>query len=222
MLCGGGTNHRLDLASGILIKNNHISLGGGLPTVLSRALEYRQQGQRVQVEARSAQELEEALAFGAEAILLDNMTPEQVRQSVARIRQFKAEKAGHSDSHRGFRRHESRHHPRLCRDWRGLYQRRRANPLGQGGGYFHAHRSGDGLVRGTALDLYDLAALEAALAGTVFAGKLHFSPVTDSTNSDAQEAARSGAPHGSVYFADEQLAGRGRGDHSWLSEMSYR
>jgi nicotinate-nucleotide pyrophosphorylase (carboxylating) len=94
VLCGGGTNHRLDLASGILIKNNHISLGGGLPTVLSRALEFRQQGQRVQVEARSAQELEEALAFGAEAILLDNMTPEQVRQSVARIRQFTAEKGG--------------------------------------------------------------------------------------------------------------------------------
>ncbi len=94
VLCGGGTNHRLDLASGILIKNNHISLGGGLPTVLSRALEYRQQSQRVQVEARSAQELEEALEFGAEAILLDNMTPEQVRQSVERIRQFSAEKGG--------------------------------------------------------------------------------------------------------------------------------
>jgi nicotinate-nucleotide pyrophosphorylase (carboxylating) len=94
VLCGGGTNHRLDLASGILIKNNHISLGGGLPTVLSRALEYRQQGQRVQVEARSAQELEEALEFGAEAILLDNMTPEQVRQSVERVRQFSAEKGG--------------------------------------------------------------------------------------------------------------------------------
>jgi nicotinate-nucleotide pyrophosphorylase (carboxylating) len=92
VLCGGGTNHRLDLASGILIKNNHISLGGGLPTVLSRALEYRQAGQRVQVEARSAQELEEALAFGAEAILLDNMTPEQVRQSVERIRHFAADK----------------------------------------------------------------------------------------------------------------------------------
>jgi nicotinate-nucleotide pyrophosphorylase (carboxylating) len=92
VLCGGGTNHRLDLASGILIKNNHISLGGGLPTVLSRALEYRQTGQRVQVEARSAQELEEALEFGAEAILLDNMTPEQVHQSVQRIRQFTAEK----------------------------------------------------------------------------------------------------------------------------------
>jgi BirA family biotin operon repressor/biotin-[acetyl-CoA-carboxylase] ligase len=73
-------------------------------------------------------------------------------------------------------------------------------------------------VRGAASDLYDLAALEAALVGTVFAGKLHFSPVTDSTNSDAQDAARSGAPHGSVYFADEQLAGRGRGDHAWRSE----
>ncbi|MGB7984371.1 MAG: carboxylating nicotinate-nucleotide diphosphorylase [Terracidiphilus sp.] len=98
VLSGGGTNHRLDLASGILIKNNHISLGGGLPTVLSRALEFRPQGQRVQVEARSAQELEEALAFGAEAILLDNMTAEQVRQSVERIRQFTAEKGGNAIS----------------------------------------------------------------------------------------------------------------------------
>jgi nicotinate-nucleotide pyrophosphorylase (carboxylating) len=84
--CGGGTNHRLDLASGILIKNNHISLGGGLPTVLTRALEGRKKGQRVQVEARSPQELEEALSFGAEAILLDNMTPAQVKQSVERIK----------------------------------------------------------------------------------------------------------------------------------------
>lgn len=65
--------------------------------------------------------------------------------------------------------------------------------------------------------MYDLAALESALAGTIFAGRLHFSPVTDSTNSDAVEAARAGAPHGSVYFADEQLAGRGRGNNSWLS-----
>jgi nicotinate-nucleotide pyrophosphorylase (carboxylating) len=84
--CGGGTNHRLDLASGILIKNNHISLGGGLPAVLTRALERRKKGQRVQVEVRSAQELEEALEYGAEAILLDNMTPAEVRQSVERIK----------------------------------------------------------------------------------------------------------------------------------------
>jgi BirA family biotin operon repressor/biotin-[acetyl-CoA-carboxylase] ligase len=65
--------------------------------------------------------------------------------------------------------------------------------------------------------MFDLPALDAALTSTIFAGKLHFSPVTDSTNSDAQAAARGGAPHGSVYFADEQLAGRGRGDHAWRS-----
>jgi BirA family biotin operon repressor/biotin-[acetyl-CoA-carboxylase] ligase len=65
--------------------------------------------------------------------------------------------------------------------------------------------------------VYDLAALEVELAGTVFAGKLHFSPVTDSTNADALEAARNSAPHGSVYFADEQRAGRGRSDHAWHS-----
>ncbi len=69
--------------------------------------------------------------------------------------------------------------------------------------------------------MFDLAALESALAGTLFAGKLHFARTTASTNTDALAAARrnarSGAPHGSVYFADEQTAGRGRGDHGWLS-----
>ena len=53
VLCGGGTNHRLDLASGILIKNNHISLGGGLPAVLTRPWRSASKGQRVQVEVRT-------------------------------------------------------------------------------------------------------------------------------------------------------------------------
>ena len=85
--CGGGTNHRIDLASGILIKNNHISLGGGLSKVLTQALELRRKGQRVEVEVRSPRELEEALEFGAEAILLDNMTPKEVKRSVERIKE---------------------------------------------------------------------------------------------------------------------------------------
>jgi nicotinate-nucleotide pyrophosphorylase (carboxylating) len=87
VLCGGGTNHRLDLASGILIKNNHISLGGGLRTALTNALEKRQPGNRVQVEVRTQHELEDALELGAEAILLDNMTPEQIKNAFDRIRQ---------------------------------------------------------------------------------------------------------------------------------------
>ena len=86
VLCGGGTNHRLDLASGILIKNNHISLGGGLRTAVTNALEKRKAGSRVQVEVRTQKELEEALEVGAEAILLDNMTPAQVKTAVERIR----------------------------------------------------------------------------------------------------------------------------------------
>jgi BirA family transcriptional regulator, biotin operon repressor / biotin---[acetyl-CoA-carboxylase] ligase len=65
--------------------------------------------------------------------------------------------------------------------------------------------------------VFDLSALEHDLAGTIFAGKLHFAPVTESTNADAMTAARSGASHGSVWFADEQTAGRGRGDHRWHS-----
>ncbi|MGA9669401.1 MAG: biotin--[acetyl-CoA-carboxylase] ligase [Terracidiphilus sp.] len=66
-------------------------------------------------------------------------------------------------------------------------------------------------------DAFDLPALDAALDGTIFAGNLHFSPITDSTNTDALQAARAAAPHGSVYFADEQRAGRGRGNHAWHS-----
>ena len=94
VLCGGGTNHRIDLASGILIKNNHISLGGGIAAVLKRALEQRQPGQRVQVEVRTPQELDEALAHGAEAILLDNMTPKEVKRSIERIRSATAGQPG--------------------------------------------------------------------------------------------------------------------------------
>jgi nicotinate-nucleotide pyrophosphorylase (carboxylating) len=86
VLCGGGTNHRLDLSSGILIKNNHISLGGGLRAALTNALEKRKPGNRIEVEVRTAKELEEALEYGGEAILLDNMTPAQVQTSVERIR----------------------------------------------------------------------------------------------------------------------------------------
>lgn len=66
--------------------------------------------------------------------------------------------------------------------------------------------------------MYDLVALDAELAGTIFAGKLKFSSVTGSTNTDAMADARNGAPHGSVFFADEQTAGRGRGDHRWQSD----
>jgi nicotinate-nucleotide pyrophosphorylase (carboxylating) len=84
--CGGGINHRLDLQDGILIKNNHISLGGGLPAVLARAFAKRKPGQIVQVEVRTPAELDQAIAGGAESILLDNMTPKEVKKAVKLVR----------------------------------------------------------------------------------------------------------------------------------------
>jgi nicotinate-nucleotide pyrophosphorylase (carboxylating) len=84
--CGGGTNHRLDLSDGVLIKNNHIALADGVVTALERAHRNRRGTQTIEIEVRSLQELDAVLANGAEAVLLDNMTPEQIRQAVERVR----------------------------------------------------------------------------------------------------------------------------------------
>src|SRR3989454_3170497 len=82
--CGGGQNHRLDLSDGVLIKNNHIALAGGIKNALERAHRNRRGTQPLEVEVRTLAELEDALAFGAEAILLDNMTVADVRTAVER------------------------------------------------------------------------------------------------------------------------------------------
>ena len=82
--CGGGINHRLDLSDGILIKNNHVALAGGAVPALERALHNRRSG-LVEIEVRSLEEFDQAMQHGAEAILLDNMTPEQVREAVQRM-----------------------------------------------------------------------------------------------------------------------------------------
>src|ERR1700726_2029348 len=82
--CGGGQNHRLDLSDGVLIKNNHIALAGGIVPALQRALQNRRGTQIIEVEVRSLEELDLALKHSAEAILLDNMSPEDVRRAVER------------------------------------------------------------------------------------------------------------------------------------------
>jgi nicotinate-nucleotide pyrophosphorylase (carboxylating) len=82
--CGGGFNHRLDLSDGVLIKNNHIALSGGIVPALERAIRNRRGTQTIEVEVRSLDELEDALRLEAEAILLDNMSVEDVRRAVER------------------------------------------------------------------------------------------------------------------------------------------
>src|SRR6266705_2785597 len=86
--CGGGQNHRLDLSDGVLIKNNHIALAGGIVPVLERAHLNRRGEQPIEIEVRSLAELEEALTHGAEAVLLDNMSIADVKQAVARCSQM--------------------------------------------------------------------------------------------------------------------------------------
>ena len=82
--CGGGQNHRLDLSDGVLIKNNHIALAGGIKNALDRVHRKRRGTQPIEVEVRSFSELEDALACGAEAILLDNMPIADVKTAVER------------------------------------------------------------------------------------------------------------------------------------------
>jgi nicotinate-nucleotide pyrophosphorylase (carboxylating) len=83
---GGGENHRLRLDDGILIKNNHLRLAGGVRAAVERARSLRPSVApelSIEVEVRSLTELREALDAGAEAVLLDNMTPDEVRECVA-------------------------------------------------------------------------------------------------------------------------------------------
>src|SRR6202142_4496822 len=80
--CGGGQNHRLDLSDGVLIKSNHIALPGGIEAGLDRAVHNRRGNQPVEIEVRSLEELQEALARGAEAILLDHVSVDRVRKAV--------------------------------------------------------------------------------------------------------------------------------------------
>ncbi len=84
--CGGGHNHRLDLSDGVLIKNNHIALAGGVAAVLQRAIHNRRSEQPIVIEVRNLAELEEALSNGAEQVLLDNMSVDMVKAAVARVK----------------------------------------------------------------------------------------------------------------------------------------
>ncbi len=78
---GGGTNHRLGLYDGILIKENHIAAAGGVGAALAAARAL-QSGVPIQIEVETLAQLREALAAGASEILLDNFTPAQMREAV--------------------------------------------------------------------------------------------------------------------------------------------
>jgi nicotinate-nucleotide pyrophosphorylase (carboxylating) len=79
---GGGVNHRFGLHDAVLIKDNHIELAGSITLAVERVRARHGQSMPVQVEVDSLAQLEEALRSGVNAVLLDNLTPDQLRQAV--------------------------------------------------------------------------------------------------------------------------------------------
>jgi len=82
---GGGRNHRTSLYDGILIKENHIAAAGGIAVAVERARRRAPHTMKIEIETRSREEVQEALAAGADIILLDNMRPEELRQAVETV-----------------------------------------------------------------------------------------------------------------------------------------
>lgn len=82
---GGGTNHRMHLADRILIKNNHLALAGSIATTIENA-RAKFPDQPIQIEVSSLDELKEALQFRPNAILLDNMTPREIKECVSLVK----------------------------------------------------------------------------------------------------------------------------------------
>ena len=84
---GGGTNHRLDLRSGVLIKDNHLAaIGGDIAMAVTRARGLALSGTAIEVECDTLDQVDAAIAAGADWVLLDNMSLEQLREAVERCR----------------------------------------------------------------------------------------------------------------------------------------
>jgi nicotinate-nucleotide pyrophosphorylase (carboxylating) len=82
---GGGGNHRMALYDAVLIKENHVAAAGGITSAVSRARQNVPHTQKVEVEVRNQVELAEALDAGADILLLDNMSTEELRAAVEMI-----------------------------------------------------------------------------------------------------------------------------------------
>ncbi len=83
--CGGGVNHRFGLDDAMLIKDNHIAMAGGVIPALRAARAAAGHLVKIEIEVDTLDQLEAVLRIGADAVLLDNMTPEMLRQAVAMV-----------------------------------------------------------------------------------------------------------------------------------------
>lgn len=83
--CGGGANHRFGLDDAVLIKDNHIAVAGGVAPALRAAKSFAGHLTKIEIEVDSLDQLQEALAEGADVVLLDNMSPDQLRRAVEMV-----------------------------------------------------------------------------------------------------------------------------------------
>lgn len=81
---GGGKNHRMNLSDGVMLKDNHIDAYGGIAPAVQALRSRIGHMVKIEVEVRDFEELEEALSAGADIIMLDNMSPDQMREAVRR------------------------------------------------------------------------------------------------------------------------------------------
>ena len=83
VLCGGGRNHRFGLYDAVMIKDNHIAAAGGVKEALVSARQSVGHMVKIEIEVDNLEQLEEALANGADIVLLDNMSPDNLKRAVA-------------------------------------------------------------------------------------------------------------------------------------------
>jgi len=83
--CGGGSNHRFGLDDAVLIKDNHIAVAGGVGTAIAAARAFAGHLVKIEVEVDTLDQLREAIACGPDAVLLDNMSPDELREAVGVI-----------------------------------------------------------------------------------------------------------------------------------------
>ncbi len=82
---GGGTNHRYNLSDGVLIKDNHIGAAGSITKAVALAKEYAPFVRKIEVEVETLEQLDEAIAAGADIIMLDNMDNDTMKEAVRRV-----------------------------------------------------------------------------------------------------------------------------------------
>ena len=128
MRAGGGSNHRYDLGSGVLIKDNHLAVAGSLAAAVRQARAVAPHGMKIEVEVDTLDQLDQALAAGADIILLDNFAAADVARAVERAhgRQPAAAAGGLGRGHPG-------HGARPGRDRRRHPLGGRPHPLGPRG-----------------------------------------------------------------------------------------